>query len=119
MNLTVANSPYRVDQYSAPRVPAGDNQPPAPIDPSIDKWFFISVYPCYSFLIVGICTLRIVWDVCLAGDVIVQKRTFYISTLGRIHCLFHKYQITVSLVNLFPSMFPVAGLFFTMVALGQ
>jgi len=45
MNLTVANSPYRVDQHSAPYVPPGDNQPPAPIDPSIDKWFFISVTP--------------------------------------------------------------------------
>jgi len=43
MNLTVANSPYRVDQQSAPYVPPGDNQRPAPIDPSIDKWFFISV----------------------------------------------------------------------------
>jgi len=42
LNLTVANSPYRVDQHSAPHVPPGDNQPPAPIDPSIDKWFFIS-----------------------------------------------------------------------------
>src|SRR5271156_6746430 len=45
LNLTVANSPYRVDQHAAPRVPEGDNQPPAPIDPSVDKWFFISVRP--------------------------------------------------------------------------
>ena len=45
MNLTVANSPYRVDPQNAPPVPPGDNLPPAPIDPSIDKWFFISVTP--------------------------------------------------------------------------
>ena len=81
MNITVANSPYRIDQRSAPRVPPGDNQPPAPIDPSIDKWFFISVY--YSFrsvLTVGIGTLEIVSDVYFGGEVTVQKRILYIST---------------------------------------
>jgi len=59
LNLTVANSPYRVDQHAAPRVPEGDNQPPAPIDPSVDKWFFISVHP-KTFGVTntpGICSL--------------------------------------------------------------
>ncbi|CAZ85526.1 unnamed protein product [Tuber melanosporum] len=41
-NLTVARSPSRVDPGQIPPVPHGDNLPPAPIDPSIDKWFFIS-----------------------------------------------------------------------------
>jgi inorganic pyrophosphatase len=36
---TTLNSPNRI---SAPETPAGQNYPPAPIDPSIDKWFFIS-----------------------------------------------------------------------------
>ena len=80
MNLTVANSPYRVDQYSAPRVPPGDNQPPAPIDPSIDKWFFISVYPFHSVLTVGIGTLGKALGAYFGRDVIVQKRIIYIST---------------------------------------
>lgn len=41
-NLTVAQSPSRIDPSQIPPIPQGDNQPPAPIDPSIDKWFFIS-----------------------------------------------------------------------------
>ncbi|PWW80242.1 pyrophosphatase-domain-containing protein [Tuber magnatum] len=41
-NLTVSQSPSRVDRSQIPPIPQGDNQPPAPIDPSIDKWFFIS-----------------------------------------------------------------------------
>ena len=39
LNTTVTDSPY----YGAsPQIPLGDNAPPAPIDSSIDKWFFIS-----------------------------------------------------------------------------
>ncbi|PUU76638.1 inorganic pyrophosphatase [Tuber borchii] len=41
-NLTVSQSPSRIDPSQIPPIPQGDNQPPAPIDPSIDKWFFIS-----------------------------------------------------------------------------
>ena len=32
----------RVDQAALASIPAGAVLPPAPIDPSIDKWFFIS-----------------------------------------------------------------------------
>ncbi|RPA95157.1 pyrophosphatase-domain-containing protein [Choiromyces venosus 120613-1] len=42
INLTVAQSASRIDPSQIPPIPQGDNQPPAPIDPSIDKWFFIS-----------------------------------------------------------------------------
>lgn len=31
-----------VDQAKYSAIPAGENLPPAPIDGSIDKWFFIS-----------------------------------------------------------------------------
>ncbi|TGZ81884.1 pyrophosphatase-domain-containing protein [Ascodesmis nigricans] len=41
-NLTVSHSPRRVDPVQLPPIPQGENLPPAPIDPSIDKWFFIS-----------------------------------------------------------------------------
>ncbi|KAG0644149.1 inorganic pyrophosphatase [Tuber brumale] len=41
-NLTVPRSPSRIDPGQIPPIPQGDNQSPAPIDPSIDKWFFIS-----------------------------------------------------------------------------
>lgn len=41
-NLTVASSPFRTESSALPPVPAGENISPAPIDPSIDKWFFIS-----------------------------------------------------------------------------
>ena len=32
----------RVDQAALAAIPAGTALPPAPIDPSVDKWFFIS-----------------------------------------------------------------------------
>lgn len=41
-NLTVPKSPGYIEPGQIPPIPHGDNQPPAPIDPSIDKWFFIS-----------------------------------------------------------------------------
>lgn len=40
-NVTVPHSNDRTDP-SKLSIPKGDNQPPAPIDPSIDKWFYIS-----------------------------------------------------------------------------
>jgi inorganic pyrophosphatase len=43
-NITVSKSPYRVEPGSV-HVTKGDNQLPAPIDPTIDKWFFISGAP--------------------------------------------------------------------------
>ncbi|KAI9795815.1 MAG: Inorganic pyrophosphatase [Candelina submexicana] len=41
-NTTVNHSPSRVDRSQLPPIPKGENLQPAPIDPSIDKWFFIS-----------------------------------------------------------------------------
>ncbi|EWC45542.1 inorganic pyrophosphatase [Drechslerella stenobrocha 248] len=41
-NLTVPQSPFRADPNSLPPVAPNQNLAPAPIDPSIDKWFFIS-----------------------------------------------------------------------------
>ncbi|RKO98566.1 hypothetical protein CXG81DRAFT_28621 [Caulochytrium protostelioides] len=43
-NLTVANSPYKVDTSAASyqSVPAASPQPAAAIDSSVDKWFYIS-----------------------------------------------------------------------------
>lgn len=41
-NVTVANSPSRVDVNQLPTFPANQELPPAKIDSSIDKWFFIS-----------------------------------------------------------------------------
>ncbi|KAK1752476.1 putative inorganic pyrophosphatase [Echria macrotheca] len=41
-NLTVSHSPSRIPPEQAPPIPKGENLPPAPIDSSIDKWFFIS-----------------------------------------------------------------------------
>ena len=41
-NLTVKGSPSRVTPDQLPPIPAGQNLAPAPIDSSIDKWFFIS-----------------------------------------------------------------------------
>jgi inorganic pyrophosphatase len=38
-NTTLLNNPNRINP---PEIPAGQNYPPAPIDPTIDKWFFIS-----------------------------------------------------------------------------
>ncbi|RMZ28653.1 hypothetical protein D0859_07249 [Hortaea werneckii] len=40
-NTTVPHSNDRTDAAQL-SIPKGDNQPPAPIDPSIDKWFYIS-----------------------------------------------------------------------------
>ncbi|KAI9749587.1 MAG: Inorganic pyrophosphatase [Lichina confinis] len=42
LNLTVAHSPSRVDPSQLPPIPKRDEKSPAPVDPSIDKWFFIS-----------------------------------------------------------------------------
>jgi len=41
--IVLSNTTLR-NQYTVepPPIPAGQNYPPAPIDPSIDKWFFIS-----------------------------------------------------------------------------
>ena len=41
-NLTVKQSPSRVNPDQLPPIPQNENLAPAPIDPSIDKWFFIS-----------------------------------------------------------------------------
>jgi inorganic pyrophosphatase len=41
-NLTVKHSPDRISPDHLPPIPKGENLLPAPIDPSIDKWFFIS-----------------------------------------------------------------------------
>jgi len=43
-NATVAHSADKVDT-STLNIPAGENKSPAPIDPSIDKWFYISGAP--------------------------------------------------------------------------
>lgn len=43
-NTTVNHSADRVDASSI-NVPKGENHAPGPIDPSIDKWFFISGAP--------------------------------------------------------------------------
>ena len=41
-NVTNANSPNRVDQGQLNSIPRGEDLLPAPIDGSVDKWFFIS-----------------------------------------------------------------------------
>jgi inorganic pyrophosphatase len=41
-NLTVKQSPNRVSPDQLPPIPPNETLAPAPIDPSIDKWFFIS-----------------------------------------------------------------------------
>ncbi|KAF3179489.1 Inorganic pyrophosphatase [Orbilia oligospora] len=41
-NITVGASPFRTTLEKIPPIPANQNLAPAPIDPSIDKWFFIS-----------------------------------------------------------------------------
>lgn len=41
-NTTVEHSPSRVAPQSLPPLPAHEDLPPAKIDASIDKWFFIS-----------------------------------------------------------------------------
>jgi len=42
-NVTVQHSKYRIDPGQLPVIPKAENDlRPAPIDPSIDKWFFIS-----------------------------------------------------------------------------
>ncbi|KAL2219375.1 inorganic pyrophosphatase [Thermoascus aurantiacus ATCC 26904] len=41
-NVSNENSPDRVDESKLATIPPGENLPPAPIDGSVDKWFFIS-----------------------------------------------------------------------------
>jgi inorganic pyrophosphatase len=41
-NLTVSHSTSRVSPDQLPPLPQNQELPPAPIDASIDKWFFIS-----------------------------------------------------------------------------
>jgi inorganic pyrophosphatase len=41
-NATNPNSPDRVDPSQLRNIPKGENLLPAPIDGSVDKWFFIS-----------------------------------------------------------------------------
>ncbi|RFU32013.1 hypothetical protein B7463_g4326, partial [Scytalidium lignicola] len=41
-NLSVKQSPSRISPDQLPHIPQNENVAPAPIDPSIDKWFFIS-----------------------------------------------------------------------------
>ncbi|KAK5019588.1 Inorganic pyrophosphatase [Cryomyces antarcticus] len=41
-NTTCPHSPDRVDPSKLTDIPKGENKAPVPIDPSIDKWFFIS-----------------------------------------------------------------------------
>jgi len=41
-NTTNPNSPDHVDKSAVAKIPQGENLSPAPIDGSIDKWFFIS-----------------------------------------------------------------------------
>lgn len=41
-NVTVKNSPSRVGTEQLPNLPQNQELQAAPIDPSIDKWFFIS-----------------------------------------------------------------------------
>lgn len=41
-NATNINSPDRVDQSQLRNIPKGEHLLPAPIDGSVDKWFFIS-----------------------------------------------------------------------------
>ncbi|OBT51691.1 hypothetical protein VE04_07531 [Pseudogymnoascus sp. 24MN13] len=41
-NVAVKNSPSRISPEQLPHIPQTQELAPAPIDPSIDKWFFIS-----------------------------------------------------------------------------
>lgn len=41
-NTTVEGSSDRADQAKLAGIPKGEDLPPAPIDGSVDKWFFIS-----------------------------------------------------------------------------
>jgi inorganic pyrophosphatase len=41
-NVTNSNSPDRVDPSQLKNIPRGENMAPAPIDGTVDKWFFIS-----------------------------------------------------------------------------
>lgn len=41
-NSTVESSSDRVDQGALASIPKGQDLPPAPIDSTVDKWFFIS-----------------------------------------------------------------------------
>lgn len=42
VNVAVKNSPSRVSPEQFSNLPQNQELAPAPIDPSIDKWFFIS-----------------------------------------------------------------------------
>jgi inorganic pyrophosphatase len=44
VNTTVSHSPERTEASSL-NIPQGENKAPGPIDPSIDKWFYISGAP--------------------------------------------------------------------------
>ena len=41
-NVTVEGSADRADSAQLAAIPKGEELPPAPIDGSVDKWFFIS-----------------------------------------------------------------------------
>ena len=41
-NVSVEGSPDKADPAQVAKIPKGENLPPAPIDGSVDKWFFIS-----------------------------------------------------------------------------
>ena len=41
-NSAVVESPYRISSDELSKIPAENIQPDAAIDPSVDKWFFIS-----------------------------------------------------------------------------
>lgn len=41
-NVNVEGSPDRVDQSKLEQIPPNQDLSPAPIDGSVDKWFFIS-----------------------------------------------------------------------------
>jgi inorganic pyrophosphatase len=41
-SATVENAAERVDPAQVAKIPKGENLAPAPIDPSVDKWFYIS-----------------------------------------------------------------------------
>ena len=41
-NVTVKNSPSRLNADQLPQLPPHQELAPAPIDPVMDKWFFIS-----------------------------------------------------------------------------
>lgn len=43
-NITVAGSPGKVDPFKeSAEIPQAQHLPPAPVDPSVDKWHFVSI----------------------------------------------------------------------------